>query len=211
MSADRPDRLVTTAKAAAGLGVDPATLWRWQQAGRVTPAWITPGGHARWDMAALRRQLGISPGGGTMDDPPVVAAVVTSAHGVLVGRRRDGTPPWTLIAGEMQPGETPADTAVREVREETGLRITAGAEIGRRVHPQTGRTMIYVAARPVDADDVAVTVADDYELLDVRWVPTADVARLLPGLYEPVRRHVEALSHARSGDTSVSPEAREGH
>ena len=57
---------------------------------------------------------------------PVVAAIVTSRKGVLIARRNDGRPPWTFIAGEIEPGESPADAAVREVKEETGLRVTAG-------------------------------------------------------------------------------------
>ena len=36
------------------LGIDPDTLRRWADDGRV-PAWTTPGGHRRFDAAALRR------------------------------------------------------------------------------------------------------------------------------------------------------------
>jgi 8-oxo-dGTP pyrophosphatase MutT (NUDIX family) len=36
-------------------------------------------------------------------------------------RRRDGTLAWGLPKGLVEPGEEPAVTAVREVREETGL------------------------------------------------------------------------------------------
>lgn len=120
---------------------------------------------------------------------PVVAAVVTSDRGVLVGRRNDGRPPWTLIAGEIEPGESPADAAIREVKEETGLQVDAGErEIGRRVHPATGRTMIYLACRPVGRTDVHV--GDPAELAEVRWARLAEVEQLLPGLYEPVWRHL---------------------
>src|SRR5690606_15996221 len=115
------------------------------------------------------------------------------AHGVLVGQRRDGNPPWSLIAGEILPGETPVDTALREVKEETGLRIATTGELGRRVHPQTQRTMIYVAGRPADEAVTDVTVADDYELLAVRWVSLSDALRLLPALYAPVREHLEQV------------------
>ena len=57
---------------------------------------------------------------------PVVAAIVTSELGVLVGRRNDGKPPWTFISGEVEPGESPADAAVREVKEETALEVRPG-------------------------------------------------------------------------------------
>ena len=58
---------------------------------------------------------------------PIVAAIVTSLLGVLVGKRNDGKPPWTFIAGEVEPGEQPEDAAVREVKEKTGLEIRSRA------------------------------------------------------------------------------------
>ncbi len=121
---------------------------------------------------------------------PVVAAIVTSDRGVLAGRRRDGKPPWTFIAGEQDAvqDESPADTAVREVKEETGLRIQAGDVIGERMHPKTGRRMIYIAARPVRGTDVIV--GDEEELAEVRWLTLTEADELLPGMYEPVREHL---------------------
>ena len=122
--------------------------------------------------------------------PPVVAAIVTSELGVLVGRRNDGKPPWTFIAGEQDAvkDENPADTAVREVKEETGLRVTAGDVVGERVHPKTGRTMIYMAAAPTHGTDVFI--GDEDELAEVRWVSLAEADELLPGMFEPVREHL---------------------
>jgi hypothetical protein len=38
--------------------------------------------------------------------------VVTSRLGVLVGRRRDGTPPWTFPGGKIEPGESPEGIAL---------------------------------------------------------------------------------------------------
>jgi 8-oxo-dGTP diphosphatase len=122
------------------------------------------------------------------EPPPVVAAIVTSELGVLAGRRIDETPPWTFIAGKIQPGESPADAAVREVKEETGLEVAAGRVLGRRVHPDTGRTMIYLAARPTEGTDVFI--GDEAELADVRWLSLAEADELLPGMFAPVRAYL---------------------
>jgi 8-oxo-dGTP pyrophosphatase MutT (NUDIX family) len=120
---------------------------------------------------------------------PVVAAIVTSAKGVLIGRRNDGKPPWTFIAGKIEPGESPADAAVREVKEETGLRIRAGTVIGRRFHPATGRPMVYMAARPTHGTEAFV--GDEDELAEVRWVSLSEADELMSGMiFEPVRRHL---------------------
>ncbi len=120
---------------------------------------------------------------------PVVAAIVTSPAGVLMARRHDGKPSWTFIAGEIEPGESPADAAVREVKEETGLQVQAGDVIGRRVHPKTGRTMVYMAATPTHGTDVFV--GDEDELAEVRWVSLAEADALTGGMiFEPVHDHL---------------------
>jgi 8-oxo-dGTP diphosphatase len=121
--------------------------------------------------------------------PAVITAIVTSSKGVLIGRRNDGKPPWTFIAGENEPRESPADTIVREVKEETGLVIVAGDILGERVHPKTGRHMVYVAARPAGRS-LKVIVGDTDELAEVRWVNLAEADELLPGMFEPVREHL---------------------
>jgi 8-oxo-dGTP pyrophosphatase MutT (NUDIX family)/DNA-binding transcriptional regulator YhcF (GntR family) len=120
---------------------------------------------------------------------PVVAAIVTSHKGVLVARRQDSKPPWTFIAGEIEPGESPADAAVREVKEETGLQVTAGGVIGRRVHPKTKRTMVYMAATPTHGTDAFV--GDEDELAEVRWVSLTEADELMGGtIFEPVHEHL---------------------
>jgi excisionase family DNA binding protein len=181
---------VTTGEAAKALGVGLTTLQRWAHAGLVTPAFRTPGGHFRWDIDDLRSQLRARPPGDLAEPTmqPVVAAIVTSDRGMLVGRRNDGKPPWTFIAGEIEPGESPEDAAIREVKEETGCLVRAGDIIGQRQHPATGRTMIYIAAMPTHGTDVFVGDAD--ELSEVRWVGLAEADELLPGMYGPVREYL---------------------
>ena len=124
---------------------------------------------------------------------PVVAAIVTSGEGVLVGRRNDGIPPWTFIAGQVDFGERPEDAAVREVKEEAGLLVTVGSAVGERVHPKTGRSMIYIAAQP--AHGTSIHVGDEAELAEVRWVSLAELDELMPDAFGPVRAYLEqALS-----------------
>ena len=126
----------------------------------------------------------------TLEQQPVATAIVTSELGVLVGRRNDGKPPWTFISGEVEPGESPVDAAVREVKEETTLEVSAGEVIGERVHPRTGRTMIYLAAHPVRGTEVFV--GDEDELAEVRWVSLAEADELMAeyGMFEPVHEYL---------------------
>jgi DNA-binding transcriptional MerR regulator len=48
---------VPTGDAAKAIGVAHSTLARWWKEGLVTPALVTPGGHARWHVEDLREQL----------------------------------------------------------------------------------------------------------------------------------------------------------
>ncbi|WP_284529504.1 NUDIX domain-containing protein [Microbacterium sp. T2.11-28] len=53
-----------------------------------------------------------------------VTAVVFRDEKVLLGRRADNGA-WQCVSGIVDPGEEPADAAVREVREEAGIVVRA--------------------------------------------------------------------------------------
>lgn len=54
---------------------------------------------------------------------PGVSAVVLDDQGRILLAERADTGRWALIAGVMDPGEQPAETVVREVYEETAVRV----------------------------------------------------------------------------------------
>jgi 8-oxo-dGTP pyrophosphatase MutT (NUDIX family) len=133
---------------------------------------------------------------GSSKPAPIVAAIVTSRLGVLVARRNDGVPPWTFIAGEIEPGEDPAEAAVREVKEETGLRIRTTGVLGCRIHPDTGREMVYLAGHPTHG--TKVFVGDEQDLAEVCWVDLARADELMGGtIFVPVRSYLEKTLNAQ--------------
>lgn len=54
---------------------------------------------------------------------PAASAVVTDADGRILLQRRADNDLWALPGGGMDLGESVADTAIREVHEETGLDV----------------------------------------------------------------------------------------
>lgn len=99
---------------------------------------------------------------------------------VLVGRRRERL--WALPKGRPDGDEAPEETAVREVREETGLEACVEQPVGdvtywytsadgQRVH----KRVTYFLMRPVGGD----VAAHDHEFDDVVWVHLSEAERLL--------------------------------
>ncbi len=61
-----------------------------------------------------------------MTRPRACAAIVQNKKILMVLHRSSSREYWTLPGGGIEPGETPEQTAVREVKEETGLDVTMG-------------------------------------------------------------------------------------
>ncbi|WP_329133476.1 NUDIX hydrolase [Streptomyces sp. NBC_01476] len=125
--------------------------------------------------------------------PGISAAVIIYEGCVLMVRRRvkEGELSWQFPAGEIEPGESPEEAAVRETREETGLKVTAIKSLGERTHPKTHRLMWYTACDVVAG---AAYVADTDELAELAWCTHAEISTYVPyGLFEPVQAYLDDI------------------
>jgi ADP-ribose pyrophosphatase YjhB (NUDIX family) len=67
---------------------------------------------------------------------PAASAVVVDQAGRILLHRRDDNELWSIPGGAMEVGERIADTAVREVKEETGLDVQPEALVGIYTNPR---------------------------------------------------------------------------
>jgi ADP-ribose pyrophosphatase YjhB (NUDIX family) len=67
---------------------------------------------------------------------PAASAVVVDQAGRILLHRRNDNELWSIPGGAMEVGERIADTAVREVKEETGLDVQPEALVGIYTDPR---------------------------------------------------------------------------
>jgi 8-oxo-dGTP diphosphatase len=129
--------------------------------------------------------------------PAIAAAVVAENGRVLMVRRRiaEGELSWQFPAGEVESNETAEEAAVRETSEETGVAVRAVNRLGERVHPATGRMMIYVECEVISG---AAHVADPEDLAEVEW---CDASILSQYVTYPFYGPVQAYLNSKTGST----------
>jgi 8-oxo-dGTP pyrophosphatase MutT (NUDIX family) len=67
---------------------------------------------------------------------PAASAVVADTDGRLLMAKRTDNELWSIPGGGLKPGETIAETAIRETKEETGIDIEVVSLIGIYTNPQ---------------------------------------------------------------------------
>lgn len=103
-------------------------------------------------------------------DQAIIVAV-TDGERLLLGRQRTWPPRrWSVIAGFVEPGESLEQTVVREVLEETGVRVRSSRYLASQPWAFPGSLMLGFLA---EAGPEAPVAGDELE--DVRWFDAATV------------------------------------
>jgi 8-oxo-dGTP pyrophosphatase MutT (NUDIX family) len=118
--------------------------------------------------------------------------------------RRDAgaKPVWALPKGLIDDGETPAETAVREVYEETGLTATVVRKLGdvRYVYTWDGERIFKVVSffllRPAHGRLGLLPPGMELEVAETRWLPLEEAPGLLSygGERDMAARALESLA-----------------
>ena len=115
-----------------------------------------------------------------MPDIHVSAAVIVDDAGKVLVVRKEGTTRFMQPGGKPEPGETPAQTLIRELHEELGLRLDEGdlVPLGTFVSAAANELGHRVIAEAFSVSIAAAQVVVQAELAELRWITPADAETL---------------------------------
>ncbi len=167
----------------------------------------------RVDVGGIRSEDRITVNGdrGVIELPdvrarPVVSAVLRNRGRILIVRRSEAVGSfqgrWSAVSGYIEGREDPRDRAVREVREETGLRRLVLRATGQPVLARTEAT-VYVV-HPFLFEVASRVVRLDWENVDHAWVRPEDLGR-----YDTVPRLTDVIASVLSpAGSTPAPSSR---
>ena len=142
-------------------------------------------------MADYVRRIRAVIGSGEILQLPSVSVAIRDASGrVLLARHVEGNR-WLLPGGGVEPGETPADAAVREAWEETGLIVRLTRLVGvfggphYLVQYRNGDRASYVSSVFEAVMDGGKLQPDGTELRELRFVSEPEASALTLAAWVP--------------------------
>lgn len=124
-----------------------------------------------------------------------VGIVIVKDDRVLVVQRgkEPGAGTWAFPGGRLELGETLAEAAVRETREETGLTVDPGkviAVLDLIDRDEAGNVRFHYVLIDILAQPAGGTLRPGDDSVDVRWISADDVEELsmAPRMVDVIRR-----------------------
>lgn len=107
-------------------------------------------------------------------DPAVIVAVENRGR-LLLGRQASWAPRrYSVLAGFVEPGESLEQTVVREIHEESRIKVVACQYLGTQPWPFPGALMVGFSAQAEDGEPEV-----DGELEDARWFSREEIGAAL--------------------------------
>ena len=172
-----------------GLFTEALALANWHAAHRYSPRTGQPtmpalGGWVRRPETSLEAD-GTSHDLFPRTDAAIIVGVTDADDRILLGSNALWSANrFSLLAGFVEPGESLENAVVREVFEESGVRIVNPVYLGSQPWPFPASLMLGFRAT-VDPDRMSTLAPDGDEILELRWFSRAELAASLDEIVLP--------------------------
>lgn len=123
-------------------------------------------------------------------DPAIIVGVTDAADRLLLGSNALWeSNRYSLLAGFVEPGESLESAVVREIFEESGIRVVDPVYLGSQPWPFPASLMLGFTAT-VDPDFAGIEKPDGVEILDLRWFTRDELAASLGEIKLPGRTSI---------------------
>jgi 8-oxo-dGTP pyrophosphatase MutT (NUDIX family) len=147
-------------------------------------------------LRELRRKVGHDP----LLLPAVTAVIMDESDRVVLMQSKDDGK-WYLPGGATDPGEQPADAIVREVLEETGLKVEPTRLVGVYAEGQTryvNGDLVWYVSTVFACTIVGGTLGvNDDEAIDVRFFPTSALPEIPPAHRQRIEQAMNGIERAQ--------------
>jgi len=123
-------------------------------------------------------------------DPAIIVGVVDDDDRLLLGHNAlwEGNR-YSLLAGFVEPGESLEAAVVREIHEESGIRVADPRYLGSQPWPFPASLMLGFTARVAEGTGTEAT-PDGNEILDLRWFSRDELVAALDEIRLPMRTSI---------------------
>jgi 8-oxo-dGTP diphosphatase len=127
-----------------------------------------------------------------------VVTIITSGDKILIGKLKSEMLPnyggieYVFPGGKIEENENEEAAAVREAHEETSLLVRVVARIGERLHPKTGREMVYYHAE-VMGGHLSVNDPKNDDISELIWITRKSLSAYMPTLYDKINEYLTTL------------------
>lgn len=152
----------------SGLFSEAVALFHWHRAHEFSPKTGegTVSGQSGWVRANHEGESQVFP----RTDPAVIVLVTDDNDRILLGNNALWEANrFSLLAGYVEPGESLESAVVREVYEESGLRVVDPSYLGSQPWPFPGSVMMGFSARLAPGEHPENHAADGEEILSLKW------------------------------------------
>jgi NAD+ diphosphatase len=172
----------------AGLAIEALGIANWHASHEFSPHTgnRTEPGRAGWVRVDVDTGREIFP----RTDAAIIVAVTDELDRIVLGSNAEWeSNRFSLLAGFVEPGESLEAAVVREVFEESGLRVTDPQYVGSQPWPFPASLMLGFRAR-LDAAHTATLHPDGTEIVDLRWFSRDELQASLPDIVLPSRTSI---------------------